>query len=517
MLKKILSIVLLSVFMLVNISNAAQITFEDVQEHWARKEIYAMAEKWIILGRGDGTFGPDDNITKSHAFLMFSRLMGFYNQENAEIIEQSVEEFSGKLKMAGINEAIKELCFLIKTEVISDDYIIEVLGNGQENQELTRLEAAVIFVKLLSDEGNLSNHPILVYKDANEIPSQYAPYIEYVNKIGLMVGLEDNTFSPNGFVTRAQIATILYRIDNIIYDRETSSKIGIVEDVDFENLIIVINNNGTKEQYELEKTFKVYNGENLVTKDYLKVNDKITAYFNDNVIEKIVINNIEKTVYGKVEEVTTDGYISLNINNTILKYELAKNVEVIKNDNKYGINVIERGQDVRVDILNDRAINIVIGEINYTVSGMIEEIIIGKKSYITIRNINDEVKKYEVAEDMICDYDGVEAGIYDLRLDMEVKLTISENGIKKVKVETITNIEIIEGIVENILPNIYVFTIRLDDESVMMIFLDEEETIIKTSNGGIKDINDINKNDKVSVYGRFEGEVFYPIQVIIGK
>ena len=57
----------------------------------------------------------------------------------------------------------------------------------------------------------------------------------------------------------------------------------------------------------------------------------------------------------------------------------------------------------------------------------------------------------------------------------------------------------------------------LENENIMMIFLDEEETIIKTSSGGLKDIDDVKENDLVSVYGRFEGDVFYPIQVIIHK
>ena len=44
-----------------------------------------------------------------------------------------------------------------------------------------------------------------------------------------------------------------YRIDNIIYERQTSKKMGIVESVDLENLVIVIDNNGIDEQYELSR------------------------------------------------------------------------------------------------------------------------------------------------------------------------------------------------------------------------------------------------------------------------
>ena len=156
MIRKIVCVLAISIMVLSSITFGAQISFKDVENHWAKNEIYAMAEKWVILGRGDGTFGPNDEIIKSHAFLMFSRLLGFYEESNKEVVENATKEYSEILEQNGIKQAKSEISFLIKTEVISMEDIIDILGNGKEEEKLTREEAAYIFVKLLNDEDKLN-------------------------------------------------------------------------------------------------------------------------------------------------------------------------------------------------------------------------------------------------------------------------------------------------------------------------------------------------------------------------
>ena len=154
-----------------------------------------MAGKWIILGYPDGTFKPDDNIIKTHAFLMFARINGYFDTENEVIIKEAIKENEDILKENNITQGVAEIAFLIHTNVISTEDVIDLLGNGKENELLTREEAAYIYVKLLSDEENLNRFPLVTFDDANNIDEKYLSYVEYVNKIGLMIGLEDNTFN----------------------------------------------------------------------------------------------------------------------------------------------------------------------------------------------------------------------------------------------------------------------------------------------------------------------------------
>ena len=493
---------------------AAELTFTDIDNHWAKNEIYVMAGKWVILGYPDGTFKPDENIIKTHAFLMFARINGYFDTENEVLIEEAIEKYANILQENQITQGIAEIAFLIHNEVISIEDVIDLLGGGKENEQLTREEAAYIYVKLLSDEENLNRFPLVTFDDSDNIDEKYLSYVEYVNKIGLMIGYDNNKFGPKENITRAQVATILSRVDKIIYERTTDKVEGLIENIDLSSNILELNISGQVDAYILARDFSVYENDKKISKTLLKPNDKIIAYLNEGVIEKIVINNIEKIVYCTYIS-NTGNDIVVEIDGVKVQCPIFKNIEVVKGGSNISMKDIKPNEKIEMTVTNEFVSKIVVGAFNYTQSGVIEQIIIGKSSYITVKDLQGEVNEYVVTPECDFDFDGVHGNIYDLRLDMDVRLTVTHNGITKVKIETLTNVEVITGLVGQILPNIYVFTVKLDNGQVQMLFLDEEETVIKTKNGIAKSIEEIKENDLVSVYGRYEGEVFYPIQVII--
>lgn len=493
---------------------AAELTFSDIDDHWAKNEIYDMASKWIILGYPDGTFKPDENIIKTHAFLMFARINGYFDTENETIIKEAIEEYEDVLKENDINQGVSEIAFLIYIDVISIEDVIDLLGYGKETELLTREEAAYIYVKLLSDEENLNRFPLVTFDDANNIDEKYLAYVEYVNKIGLMIGVDDNKFEPKNYLTRAQVATILSRVDKIIYERTAIKVEGLIESIDLSSNIIELNVDGKVQTYILSRDFSVFENDKKVSKTVLKENDKVIMYLDDGIVTKISLNNVEKVVYGTYISRDVDKIV-VSVNNVNEQCMLFKNVNVIKDGKAISINEIKENESIELTIVNDSVTNILVGAFNYVEAGIIEKIIIGKDSYISIKDLHGEEKQYIITKECDFDFDGVHGSVYDLRLEMDVKLNVTHNGITKVKIETLTNVEVITGLVGQILPNIYVFTVKLDNGQVQMIFLDEEETVIKTKNGIAKSIEEIKENDLVSIYGRYEGEVFYPIQVII--
>ena len=425
---------------------AAELTFSDIDNHWAKNEIYDMAGKWIILGYPDGTFKPDDNIIKTHAFLMFARINGYFDTENEVIIDEAIKEYEDILKENQITQGVAEIAFLIHTNVISTEEVIDLLGNGKENELLTREEAAYIYVKLLSDEENLNRFPLVTFDDANNIDEKYLAYVEYVNKIGLMIGVDDNKFEPKNYLTRAQVATILSRVDKIIYERTATKVEGLIESVDLSSNIIELNVQGKVQTYILAKDFSVFENDKKVSKTLLKENDKVIMYLDDGTVEKISLNNVEKIVYGT--------YISRDVDKIVAKVEavnmqylLYKNVNIVKNAKTISINEIKENEKIELTIVNDKVTNILVGAFNYTEAGSIVQIIIGKDSYITIKDLQGEEKQFIVTNECDFDFDGVHGSIYDLRLDMDVKLNVTHNGITKVKVETLTNVEVITGLV----------------------------------------------------------------------
>ena len=52
------------------------LAFPDVSDdHWAAKQIKELTEKSVIVGYPDGTFQPDENVTRAEFASVFSRIL----------------------------------------------------------------------------------------------------------------------------------------------------------------------------------------------------------------------------------------------------------------------------------------------------------------------------------------------------------------------------------------------------------------------------------------------------------
>ncbi|KNY25765.1 S-layer homology domain-containing protein [Pseudobacteroides cellulosolvens] len=76
------------------------------------------------------------------------------------------------------------------------------------NKEITRAEAAVMFCNILGIDVPKSKEQ--VFSDVG-VNHWAAPYINVVNKEGIFKGFSDGRFLPNGFITRAEMATAISR------------------------------------------------------------------------------------------------------------------------------------------------------------------------------------------------------------------------------------------------------------------------------------------------------------------
>ncbi len=111
-----------------------------------------------------------------------------------------------------------------KPELNTEDHYAYIVGyedgSVQPEGDITRAEVATIFFRLLTDESR------------NEYWSQTNPYSDvsaddwYNNAVstltnaGVLDGYEDGTFKPNGNITRAEFATITARFFEATYDGE---------------------------------------------------------------------------------------------------------------------------------------------------------------------------------------------------------------------------------------------------------------------------------------------------------
>lgn len=218
-------------------------SFRDVQKgHWAYDDIMWMLGRNIIEGIGNDKFGPNDTVTRGQ----FAKMM--VNTLNLKGYSPSTPSFVDVKKNAWeypYVEAAK--AYLTGFRTASGDYF-------KPAQAAVREDMAVALVKALGYQNETADESILnKFSDAGQISPNLRKYVALSVKHGLIEGYTQNgqtLFGPQGNLTRAQSATLLYRAfkyneekitydeDKVTYDNDTYVKPAVTVTTDNNKLVV---------------------------------------------------------------------------------------------------------------------------------------------------------------------------------------------------------------------------------------------------------------------------------------
>ena len=111
-----------------------------------------------------------------------------------------------------------------KPELNTEDHYAYIVGyedgSVQPEGDITRAEVATIFFRLLTDESR--NEFWSQTNDYTDVPADawYNNAVSTLSNAGIIDGYEDGTFKPDGNITRAEFATIAVRFFEATYDGE---------------------------------------------------------------------------------------------------------------------------------------------------------------------------------------------------------------------------------------------------------------------------------------------------------
>jgi molybdopterin-binding protein len=183
-----------------SVSSAASVS-SDVSGHWAESQISDWTARGLIKGYEDGTFKPDNTITRAEFIALINR--------SFEFSEEATITFSD---VASSNWAYTEVAKAVKAGYITgyED------GTFGTNKLISRQETAVIVARLLnlSATGSIG----APFHDASLIASWAKDAVDMAVASKILKGYAaDNTFKPTNPITRAEAVVTL--------DRASSSKV----------------------------------------------------------------------------------------------------------------------------------------------------------------------------------------------------------------------------------------------------------------------------------------------------
>lgn len=177
----------------------AAVSFTDVPaDHWAYTYIEEMAAGGIINGTSEHTFEPDRTITREEFLKLLLEGLGLSGASE----ESGFADVDPKAWYAPFVARAKQLG-------IADGINGQLFGIGQG---ISRQDMAVMAVRAAEAAGiDLKEvQPLTEFSDQQQIAGYAREYVDILQGAGLLSGNNDGSFAPEGLLTRAQAAKVVY-------------------------------------------------------------------------------------------------------------------------------------------------------------------------------------------------------------------------------------------------------------------------------------------------------------------
>ena len=175
------------------------VTFADIQKHWAQNNIEFLAAREIIKGKADGVFDPDGKVTRAEFVTMLANSLDGISTAGA--------------KSAGFDDVAAAAWYADFVNWAVEKKIVSGYGDGNfgPNDLITREQMAVMTDKFLAAmQADLNTvKTAAVFTDQSKINSWAASAVKKMQQTGIINGRPDGSFAPQGTSTRAEAATMI--------------------------------------------------------------------------------------------------------------------------------------------------------------------------------------------------------------------------------------------------------------------------------------------------------------------
>ena len=445
---KVLSVVLASAVALSAFTWANAAAFNDVPEgkySWAVDAVNTMSQKGIIKGYEDSTFRPERTVTKLEALVLTARVLGFNDEENSAIVDAAIEAYGEKIAEYDLSYGNDEIAYLISKNVVSASELSDYIEKSNASSGMKRYEIAILLTKALDADSTVSKNVItsLEYSDAAEIPAHAKKYVEYVTNNSLMNGIEDNKFSPNTDVTRAQAAVLLYKLMNMTQYTYHS---GLVASMDTASRIIKVKGIDDTLQYTVNPSVILrFEGTPITINDVATGYEAVLTLKNESLYSiDFVTPLLDQEMYASVVSTTTTGSKA-----SISVYEISETDTTVSKDKKLSFNLtdncvitsegasatlkdIKSGSYVKLTVKQGKVTTIAALPKTDTVSGRIADVVITPVCKIVIELTDGDIVEYVLGDEVTVTKNGNKAEVGEVLSGDTVSVTTTYGKVTKI-------------------------------------------------------------------------------------
>lgn len=476
--------------------------YKSVQEMYARGMIQGKEEFGIV------SFKPNDQVTQTQALAMVIRYLGL----ESAALEMKDDEIARRFQQLGIDNG--------SVEQWARGYIAEAIGLGYvktKNDALstpaTRAWISQLLVRVVQKESlalssSNANKNTGMMDDAS-IPNNVRGYVNAALSLNLMNGISEYGkvyFQPNGITSRAQMATLLKRLDDHLSIPTNLSKEVVIKELG-ETTITVQDKDGRFETLPLANPAVFFENEKRSLLNLSKADKVRIAVRNQQVVfidwlgKGVLIENV---VTGTVDEVNKEYKLLLvkvvkEGTESIETFTFNDQVQIY--DAQYrnlSLDDLKKGQEIDVLYENNKTVK----EIKVkgaSGSGVVGETVDGEFLYlneqekrITMMLDNGTPQTYKYDENTILIYNKMRfASITDIRKGDRIRVTVGD-PIKQIEVlEVSKETSKVTGTVVTVAEKEAILTVKVENVPVAYK-ISPQVTIILTGvpNPSLKDLKE---------------------------
>lgn len=191
-------------------SNASQLN--DIANHWANSYIQELVAMKAINGYPDGTFRPNDNISRGAFVKVLCNALALESSESVYFSDTASHWANSFISSAAEAGIIQISEYITKKEDARFDDVVKNFYLFEPDKLITREEMAKMITRALGSEYKASKNSAVSFTDQKDIDASTLGFVAEASESGIITGYPDGRFGPKNNATRAEASVMITRL-----------------------------------------------------------------------------------------------------------------------------------------------------------------------------------------------------------------------------------------------------------------------------------------------------------------